>query len=76
MGTFSPLDENSVLNKLHPNTISEATNETKTFIEVAWIAPKPGSGCVFISAIPYNNGKWYKDLENLFQIVCENRIDT
>lgn len=74
MGTFSPLDEKSVLNKLHPNTVSEATNEPKTITEIAWIAPKRGSGCVFISAIPYNNGKWYKDLENLFQIVCENTI--
>lgn len=73
-GTFTPLDEKSVLNKVHPNTISEASNEPKTMAEIAWIAPKSGSSCVFISAIPYNDGKWYKDLENLFQIICENKI--
>lgn len=73
-GIFSPLDDKSVLNKYHSNTISEANIEPKTLTEIAWIAPKTGSGCVFISAIPHNDGKWYKDLENLFQIICENKI--
>lgn len=54
------------------NTISEADNTPKSEIQVMWVAPAAGSGCVALSAMVYKNSNaWYADEGNLTYIICE-----
>lgn len=54
------------------NTISEVDNTPKAEVQVMWVAPAAGSGCVAISAMVYvNENAWYADDGNLTYVVCE-----
>lgn len=54
------------------NTISEADNTPKNEIQLMWVAPATGSGCVALSAMVYENShSWYADEGNLTHIICE-----
>lgn len=54
------------------NTISEVDDTPKGEIQVMWVAPAAGSGCVAISAMVYeNSNSWFADDGNLTRIICE-----
>lgn len=54
------------------NTISEADDLAKTEIQVMWVAPAAGSGCVALSAMVYENANsWYADEGDLTHVICE-----
>lgn len=56
------------------NTVSEADDFPKTEIQVLWVAPPAGSGCVALSAMIYeSSGSWYSDDGELTKIVCETQ---
>lgn len=61
------------------NTVSEADDLAKSEIQVMWVAPPTGSGCVAISAMVYESAeKWYADDGALTKIICQanaNDID-
>ncbi|KAG4068199.1 hypothetical protein HA402_008840 [Bradysia odoriphaga] len=55
------------------NTVSEADDFPKTEIQVMWVAPAAGSGCVALRAMVYEESKsWYADDGQLTKIICEN----
>lgn len=55
------------------NTISEADDLPKTEIQVMWVAPQTGSGCVALRAMVYEDSKsWYADDGQLTKIICES----
>lgn len=54
------------------NTVSEADDFPKTEIQVLWVAPATGSGCVSLSAMIYEaSGAWYSDDGELTKVICE-----
>lgn len=54
------------------NTVSEVDNTPKTEIQVMWVAPVTGSGCVALSAMVYENrNSWFADEGNLTYVICE-----
>lgn len=54
------------------NTIVASHNQPKTEIQVMWVAPKTGSGCVSIAAMVYQQtGKWYAEDGGLTKVLCE-----
>lgn len=54
------------------NTISQSDDIGKTEIQVMWVAPASGSGCVALSAVVYENqNSWYADDGQLMKIICE-----
>lgn len=56
------------------NTVSQADDIPKTEIQVMWVAPASGSGCVAISAMVYEGaGDWYADSDGLTKIICEGK---
>lgn len=58
------------------NTISAADDIAKTEIQVMWVAPVTGSGCVALSAMVYENrNSWFADDENLTKIICEGSAE-
>ncbi|XP_037949108.1 spondin-1 [Teleopsis dalmanni] len=67
------------LTKFHDrcvNTVSEADDLPKTEIQVMWVAPAAGSGCVSLSAMVYEAPRsWYSDDGQLTQVVCEKKPD-
>ncbi len=55
------------------NTVSEADDFPKTEIQVMWVAPAAGSGCVAMRAMVYEESQsWYADDGKLTKIICEN----
>lgn len=64
------------LTKFHENcvnTVSEADDLPKSEIQVMWVAPVTGSGCVALSAMVYeNSNSWYSDDGDLTKIICED----
>lgn len=55
------------------NTVSEADDLAKTEIQVMWVAPSSGSGCVALKAMVYEGSKsWYADDGQLTKIICED----
>lgn len=55
------------------NTVSEADDLAKTEIQVMWVAPSSGSGCVALTAMVYESSKkWYADDGRLTKIICED----
>ena len=59
------------------NTISEADDLAKTEIQVMWVAPQTGSGCVALSAMVYEGQRsWYSDDGELSKIICEAKPDS
>lgn len=56
------------------NTIVEADDLPKTEVQVMWVAPEAGSGCVALSAMIYEGPRsWFADDGQLTQIVCERK---
>lgn len=54
------------------NTVSEADDFPKTEIQVLWVAPTNGSGCVSLSAMVYESeNSWYSDDGELTKVICE-----
>lgn len=54
------------------NTVSEADDFPKTEIQVMWVAPPKGSGCIALSAMVYEGrNSWYSDDGALTKIICE-----
>lgn len=70
-GTFSPIDDQSIINVNYTNTLSEMDENTKPEVKAVWIAPKTGSICVYITAIPFYDGMWYSDPVKLEKLICE-----
>lgn len=59
------------------NTISEADDIRKSEVQVMWVAPASGSGCVALSAMVYENrNSWFADDGNLTKIICEGAPET
>lgn len=58
------------------NTVSEADDLPKTEIQVMWVAPEAGSGCVSLSAMVYEGPRaWFADDGNLSTVICERKPD-
>ncbi|XP_067628642.1 spondin-1 [Eurosta solidaginis] len=58
------------------NTVQEADDLPKTEIQVMWVAPSTGSGCVSITAMVYEGPHaWYSDDGQLTQVVCERKTN-
>ncbi|XP_052838222.1 spondin-1 [Drosophila gunungcola] len=58
------------------NTVSEADSYPKTEVQVMWVAPEAGSGCVSLSAMVYEGPKaWFADDGNLSTVICERKPD-
>lgn len=56
------------------NTVSEADDFPKTEIQVMWVAPPKGSGCIALSAMVFEGrNSWYSDDGALTKIICEGR---
>ncbi|KAM8712625.1 hypothetical protein ACLKA7_013027 [Drosophila subpalustris] len=56
------------------NTVSEADNLPKTEVQVMWVAPEAGSGCVSLSAMVYEGPRaWFSDDGQLTQVICEHK---
>ncbi|XP_058054307.1 spondin-1 [Anopheles bellator] len=65
------------LTKFHEqcvNTVTQADDFPKSEIQVMWVAPAAGSGCVSISAMVYESDqKWYADDGALTRVLCEHK---
>uniref|UniRef100_T1PNB9 Spondin-1 n=2 Tax=Musca domestica TaxID=7370 RepID=T1PNB9_MUSDO len=58
------------------NTVAEADDLPKTEIQVMWVAPEAGSGCVSLSAMVYEGPRsWFSDDGQLTQVICERKVD-
>ncbi|XP_034103073.1 spondin-1 [Drosophila albomicans] len=58
------------------NTVSEADNLPKTEVQVMWVAPEAGSGCVSLSAMVYEGPRaWFSDDGQLTQVICEHKLN-
>lgn len=54
------------------NTIKEAETSQKSEVQLMWVAPASGSGCVAISAmIQEKSQSWHADNGQLTKIICE-----
>lgn len=58
------------------NTIAETDDLEKNEIQIMWVAPAAGSGCVALSAMVFENGdSWFADDGQLTKIICEGEPD-
>lgn len=58
------------------NTVSEVDDLPKTEIQVMWVAPPKGSGCIALSAMLYEGrNSWYSDDGALTKIICESKLN-
>nr|XP_016929082.1 spondin-1 [Drosophila suzukii] len=58
------------------NTVSEADDLPKTEVQVMWVAPEAGSGCVSLSAMVYEGPRaWFADDGSLSTVICERKPD-
>ncbi|KAJ9583301.1 hypothetical protein L9F63_022355 [Diploptera punctata] len=65
-------DSLTTFNEFCINTISEADDLPKTEVQVMWIAPAKGSGCVIFRAMVLEDGdNWYADDGDLSRQLCE-----
>jgi hypothetical protein len=56
------------------NTVTEADDFPKTEIQVMWVAPATGSGCIRLSAMVFENANtWYAHDGQLTKIICEEK---
>lgn len=54
------------------NTVAETDDLEKKEIQIMWVAPATGSGCVALSAMVYENDEsWFADDGGLTKIICE-----
>lgn len=59
------------------NTVSEADDLPKSEVQVMWVAPKKGSGCIALAAMVFESStEWYADDERLTKIICEETAET
>ena len=57
------------------NTVLQSDDLPKSEVQVMWVAPQSGSGCVAVSAMVYESPEnWYADDGSLTQIVCESTL--
>lgn len=69
-------DELAEFNSDCVNMISQTDDIFKSEIQVMWVAPPPGSGCVALSAMVFENEQsWYADDDRLTKIICEGSPD-
>ncbi|XP_052903507.1 spondin-1 [Anopheles moucheti] len=65
------------LTKFHDecvNTVTQADDFPKTEVQVMWVAPAAGSGCVSISAMVYESEQqWFADDGALTKVLCEHQ---
>uniref|UniRef100_A0A182PSA0 Spondin-1 n=1 Tax=Anopheles epiroticus TaxID=199890 RepID=A0A182PSA0_9DIPT len=65
------------LTKFHDqcvNTVTQADDFPKTEVQVMWVAPTAGSGCVSISAMVYESDQqWFADDGALTKMLCEHQ---
>lgn len=65
------------LTKFHDqcvNTVTQADDFPKSEIQVMWVAPATGSGCVAISAMVFEDEQhWYADEGSLTRVLCEHK---
>lgn len=67
-------DELTIFDDNCVNTVIEANDFSKTEVQVMWVAPATGSGCVALTAMVYESPKsWYSDDGNLTKIICEGK---
>lgn len=73
MGTFQEIDQTQTrFADECPHIVTHADLRPKSKIEVLWIAPPPGVGCLeFRALVIANNEFWLKDDGALKQIFCE-----
>lgn len=58
------------------NTVSEADDFPKSEIQVMWVAPPKGSGCVALSTMVYEKRNWwFSDDGGLTKIICEQKAE-
>ncbi|XP_055534997.1 spondin-1 [Wyeomyia smithii] len=58
------------------NTVTQADDFPKTEIQVMWVAPASGSGCVSLSAMVFEGeDSWYSDDGALTKVLCEMKPD-
>lgn len=56
------------------NTVSESDDLPKSEVQVLWVAPSSGSGCVSLSAMVYENENlWMADEGKLKIMICEKQ---
>ena len=65
------------LTKFHEqcvNTVAEADDFPKTEVQVMWVTPASGSGCIRLSAMVFENANsWFSEDEQLTKIICESK---
>ncbi|RZC36683.1 Reeler domain containing protein, partial [Asbolus verrucosus] len=60
-----------------PNTVTASDSQLKSEIQVLWLAPATGSGCVtFKGAVVVSSETWYSEDGPLTKILCENSQDS
>lgn len=58
------------------NTVTQADDFPKTEIQVMWVAPASGSGCVSLSAMVFEGEEsWFSDDGALTKVLCEIKPD-
>lgn len=69
-------DSLATFNENCVNTVSESDDFPKSEIQVMWVAPPKGSGCVLLSSMVYENARtWFADQGELKKIICEQKVD-
>lgn len=71
-GLFKPeRDTNAKLSEICPNMVVHRSHMYVPKVEVSWIAPSPGSGCVVFKAAVMEQNAWYMDDKGLTLEFCE-----
>lgn len=69
-------DSLATFNENCVNTVSESDDFPKSEIQVMWVAPPKGSGCVLLSSMVYENARtWFADNGELRKVICEQKVD-
>lgn len=69
-------DELTEFNADCVNMISQTDDIVKSEVQVMWVAPASGSGCVALSGMVYEHAQsWYADEARLTKILCEGSPD-
>lgn len=78
VGRFQLFDDAlTKFNEQCVNTVSEADDLPKSEVQLLWVAPESGSGCIKITAMVYESPTaWYSDDGELSKIICEKKTDT
>lgn len=78
VGTFHLLgDALTKFSERCPNAVTQTSSIPKSEIQVNWIAPAAGSGCIAIRAtVVEHRDVWYMDDGPLSKIFCEDEADS